>query len=192
MATSTAAHGEWLAARARLKSALEAAGIAAALAEMNERSSYSGTTQANTDRERELVFAILDIDLRKAVIQANRDCMETMAAYDKTTISELHDAVRDGGERLHRKALWSAVAFVAVGVVAGSQLFGTTGAIAGAAVSLLIGLDQMRRAGRDGARAVASAQADLAERQTSDSDFPRDEIFSREEAATGLPDSRPG
>jgi hypothetical protein len=68
------ARDEWWHAQSRLKAAIEAAGVHLALEQLNDRNSLIATAEQHERDRRQVIFSIADLELRRNVIRAERDC----------------------------------------------------------------------------------------------------------------------
>lgn len=186
--TKSTAREEWYEATSRLKLAKRAAGIDGTMAQLAE--DYDDGGELYQLEQRRIVLAIPDLALRKDVIRAIRDCHRLFEKSSEEELRELQARVRDNGERIRRNNLWGAIFFGLCAVSVGHWVWGVTGAIGGAVVAVLVGIDHIRRADRlaksdvDEARSGVKDQTELL-RAMGGAD---DSGFSAAEEQTGQPD----
>lgn len=199
------AHVKWIKASSAWCYYEDQAGIRDILRKELPHIGYLSPPSDERDREvyRQVVFGVLDLERRRGVIRASRECFRLALEKYYSECNERQQRIISGGEPIRRNALWGAtvegIFGVCIGAIFGEQIWGffsvTTGseylntrgaligALAGAVVSLLWGFDSILHADRYAAANVARATAENPRGPIQDEDF----LFSEAEEATGMP-----
>lgn len=184
----------WLHSQAALKQAQSESGILDALIALNERfdttPSQIATSEKHADDTRKIVFAIPDLVRRRKVIAATRTCHRLCRQAQKEELADLRKGLANGGASGPRSALYFTIAATLCAIAFGHFLWGTTGAVAAGAVSVLIGVDHLRTADSTVSAHLAQAGLDVNEQVAFIGELGTDGLFSAAEEMSGLPDSR--
>jgi hypothetical protein len=175
---------EWQAAQSRLKVVVADAGLEGAL-------KTAAKDRDDIAAQRSLVFGLAHEAQRKRIIYWSRECDRLCRATARQEHEDAEREVRLGAARIRRNTLWGVVIFAIVIVSGAGYLVGVVAALIAAALCLLAGFDQIRRADRravlsteDAKRRLQEQEAVLAELGTDDGG-----IYTANEADTGFADA---
>jgi len=183
----TTMRDEWLIAQSKLKEAIGAAGIETELEELNQRNSFIISAEQHREEERQIIFAVPDLALRRRVIFCIRECHRLCVATGQEDLRELYERLRNGGKRIRRNALWSSISLGVVAVCIGDYVWGNQGALIGAVVSLLVGVDAINQADSAAVADIAQAQEEIRQQNDFLKELSVDGGFSKVEEETGQP-----
>lgn len=191
--TKQTVHEDWYQATVQLREFIYFAGIEKALEEMSELNRKTRYIRGDSEGlqsiadERRIIFDIPDIELRRNIIRLKRECYLLYGKTEELDLSDLQKRLVKEPKRIQRTALLQSLFSAAVGVFIGNHLWGTSGAIAGAAVTLLVGFEGILRADRASSESEEYIKEEIRVKRASIAEWGHP-FYSENESVTGVPD----
>lgn len=114
-------------------------------------------------RVRKVYFGVADIELRKALIKADREFDKKREQHSEADLREAHAEVAKAKAASKQQAWGWAAVIAVVCVAAGYKVYDTVGAIAGAVGGFFLAQGTVKGKEREASAALEQAEQDLAE-----------------------------